>query len=262
VNKGAKIAIGCGVAVVAIGIASVVAVLGLGYWAAGKAKQAVHEMAGDQKKMAELEQKANANPFTPPADGSLSEPRLVSFLEVRKRVYDVYLEHKPELDAIVAKNNNHERPSLDDITGSLALITAARQARLQGLADVGMSETEYMYYASAVYTSAVASEVSKATGGKKVSAAVKESMEKAARALDEAANATPDPNLPPEAQKMIREAQERARQQQAELTRQAEEAAEEGTRGVDVPDANIAIFQRHEAEIKKYAMNGLEFLGI
>jgi hypothetical protein len=31
---------------------------------------------------------------------------------------------------------------------------------------------------------------------------------------------------------------------------------------MDVPPANIALFQKYEAEIKKYAMAGLEWIGL
>lgn len=258
-NTAAKVAIGCVAAVVGIGVLALVGVGVFGYWAAGKAKQAVHQMAGDQQKMAELQEKANAHPFTPPPDGTITEPRLVAFLQVRKGVYDVYLKHKTEIDALAQKNNEHQGPSLGDLTSGIGYINEARQARLQGLADVGMSETEYAYYVSAVYTSMVGSEVSKATGGKKMSEAVSDSYKKAAQALDETANATPDPSLPPEAQKMMREAQEQARQQKAEMEKQASEAASEAGKA-DVPEANIALYRKHEDEIKKYAMGGLELL--
>jgi hypothetical protein len=257
-NTVAKVAIGCVVAAVGVVVVGVVGVGVAGYWAAGKAKQAVHQMESEQKKITELQEKANSNPFTEPADRTISEPRLIAFLEVRKRVYDVYLKHKAQIDALV-QNKDNKGPSLGDLTSGYALINEARQARMQGLADVGMSEAEYAYYVSAIYTSMVGSEVGKATGGKKVSEVVSDSYKKAAKALDEAANATPDPSLPPETQKMMREAQEQARRQRADMDKQAVEAAAEGAKA-DVPEANIALYRKHEAEIQKYAMAGLEIL--
>jgi hypothetical protein len=261
-NTAAKVAIGCVVAAVGIAVIAVVAIGALGYWATGKVKEATQDIVGDQKKMTELQEKANAHPFTAPADGSITEPRLLNFLEVRKRVYDVYLKNKAEIDAFLEKNSSQQSPSLSDITRSMALVTEARQARLQGLADVGMNEEEYMYYAAAVYASGVTSEIQKSTGGQKVSEAVRDKLKTAAKALEEVANATPDPSLSPEAQKMVREAQEQARQQQLELEGQAEGAAVEAARTIDVPEVNVMLFRKHEAEIKKYAMGGLEFLGI
>jgi hypothetical protein len=252
------VAIGCVVAALGIGVIAVVAFGGLGYWAAGKAKQAVEEMAGDQKKMTELAEKANANPFTEPADHTITEPRLVAFLEVRKRVYDVYLRHQTEIDALIKKDGGKDT-SFSDIKNGMVFIAEARQARLQGLVDAGMSEAEYTYYVASVYTSMVGSEVSKATGGKKVSEVVHEMKEKSRAILEQQAKATPDPSLPAEAQKAMREAQEQAKKQLAELDAEGS-TAEDGARSADVPEVNIAIYRKHEAEIKKYAMAGLEVL--
>jgi hypothetical protein len=38
--------------------------------------------------------------------------------------------------------------------------------------------------------------------------------------------------------------------------------APEGAATVEVPPANIALFRKHEAEIKQYAMGGLEWVGL
>ena len=46
-----------------------------------------------------------------------------------------------------------------------------------------------------------------------------------------------------------------------DLRKQAE-ATREGARGMDVPPQNVALFKKYEAEIKKYAMAGLEWIGL
>jgi hypothetical protein len=254
VNTVAKVAIGCVVSIVGISVVAVVGIGAFGYWATGKVKQAAHDIVGDPKKTAELEEKANANPFIEPADHSITEPRLVDFLAVRKRVYDVYLKHQIEIDAMVHKQGN-EGTSLGEIKNGMAYVTEAREARLQGLADLRMSETEYAYYVSAVYTSAVASEVSKATGGKSVSQAVDDAADKEYQKLKDW---TPDPNQSAENQKLMRDTMEQMRKQYEEQRRATAGAA----RAADVPSVNVALFQKHEAEIKKYAMGGLEILGL
>jgi hypothetical protein len=38
--------------------------------------------------------------------------------------------------------------------------------------------------------------------------------------------------------------------------------AREAARQMDVPPENIELFRRYEAEIKKYAMSGLELIGL
>ena len=46
-----------------------------------------------------------------------------------------------------------------------------------------------------------------------------------------------------------------------DLKDQAEEARE-AAQSLDVPAANVELFRRHEAELKKYAMSGLEWIGL
>ena len=46
---------------------------------------------------------------------------------------------------------------------------------------------------------------------------------------------------------------------QGGLPRKAQ--ARENAKQLDVPPANIALFQKYEADIKKYAMSGLEWIG-
>src|SRR5690349_10264299 len=121
-NTAAKVAIGCVVAAVGLSILAVVGIGVFGYWAAGKAKQAVQDVVGDQQKMTELQEKANTYPFEPPADGTITEPRLLAFLEVRKQVYGVYLKHQTEIDALVKKEGGKDA-SFGDLKNGMAFIT-------------------------------------------------------------------------------------------------------------------------------------------
>ena len=199
-GTGGKIAIGCGIAVLVVGIVAVVALGGLAFWAKGKAE----EITGEQNRIEELHRKANANRFTPPADGAISEDRLQKFLEVRKRVYAVYEKHKEELDEMGKKKQG----DFGDVRKGFALINELRLAQAQALADLGMSEDEYRFLVEQIYKSMWASE--------------------AARSAGTPAAASSSPSSPQ----------------------------------TDVPPGNIALLRKHEADIKKYAMGGLEWIGL
>jgi len=197
VGTGGKIAIGCGIAALLAGIVGVVAVGGLAWWAKGKAQ----EFTGEQSRIQELQRRANANRFTPPADGAISEDRLQKFLEVRKRVYAIYEKHRDELDAMGKKKQG----DFGDVRRGFALINELRLAQAQALADVGMSEDEYRFLVEQIYKSMSASEAAKSAEGSPSPAAGGDST---------------------------------------------------------VTPANIALFRKYEADIKKYAMGGLEWVGL
>jgi hypothetical protein len=184
VGTGGKIAIGCVVVVVVLGIVTIVALGGLAFWAKGKAEQ----FTGEQSRIEELQRKANANRFTPPADGTIREDRLQKFLDVRKRVYAVYEQHKTELDEMGKKKES----DFGDVRKGFVLINELRLAQAQGLADAGMSDDEYRFIVDQVYRTMWA----------------------------------------------------------------------ETNKSTDVPAANLALFRKYEADIKKYAMGGLEWIGL
>jgi hypothetical protein len=236
VGKGAKIAIGC-VVVVFLGIAAVLVGLGgLAWW--GKNK--LEKITAGETKIQEAQKKANAVKFTPPADGVIAEGRLTTFIDVRKRVYAVYEKHKDEIEAMKAKKQG----DLSDLSAAYGLITELRQAQAEALADLGMSTDEYQFMVTNVYKTMWASEVAKSTGGKSVSEATGEAYSKMAEALKASGATTP------EARKTLEEMEAQAK------------TAQEGASQMDVPAANIDLFRRHEEEIKKYAMGGLELLGL
>jgi hypothetical protein len=182
VGTGAKVAIGCGIAVVVGGVMLAAVVFGGIWWAKGKAEQ----FTGRETQIEELKKKANAVPFTEPADGIVREERLVKFLDIRRRVFGVYAKHKDELEAM----NNKKQADFGDVTRGLGVLGEVRLAQAQALADVGMSDDEYRFLIQQVYKTLWASE---------------------------AAN---------------------------------------------VPPSNLALFRKYEAEIKQYAMGGLEWVGL
>jgi hypothetical protein len=181
-GTGAKVAIGCGIAVVIGGVMLAAVVFGGLWWAKGKAEQ----FTGREAQIEELKKRANAVPFTEPADGVVREDRLVKFLDVRRRVFGVYAKHQGELEAM----NKKKQADLSDVTNGLSVLGEVRLAQAQALADVGMSEGEYHFLIQQVYKSLWASEAA------------------------------------------------------------------------TVPPANLALFRKYEAEIKQYAMGGLEWVGL
>jgi len=213
-TTGAKVAIGCAVAVVLAGVAAVVMVGAGAWWLKGRVEETTGDLAKRTEELESYQKKADANPFTPPADRVIPEARLVKFIEVRKGVYDVYEAHRAEFDGM----KDRKDAGLSDLMKAGGLLLDARTALLKGLAGVGMNEEEYQFIIQQVYQSAWASAVQKDTG---------KTPEEVAR---EAAEAGP--------------------------------GAEEGEEALRIPQANIDLFRKHEADLKKYAMEGLALAGL
>jgi hypothetical protein len=252
-SKGAKIALGCGLAAVLAAGAAVVVVGGLAWWGIGKAKQAtagLEQMAADQEVAEKDLQKANANPFTPPEDGVVQEDRLVKFLAVRKKVHDeVYLQHKDMIEAQAHK----EKADLSALARLPVIIGELHAAKARGLAEQGMSETEWSWLFGTVYSNMILDGMAKGGDGTSVAEANRQGIRAAAEAAEQAAQAAEgNPSLPAEARQQLRDAATRAREE-------ADRAAEM-TKSLDVPPANRALFEKHREEILKYTMGGLELL--
>ncbi len=241
-TKGAKIALGCGCLVLLVGVAIVV-VFGVGaFWAKaklasgdGRPRQARREGAARSRP---TRREANANPYSAPADGVIPEARFVKFLETRKQVYTVYERFKADINALEAKHkregNQQSLSGALEATGKVAeIFTEARLAQVQALADVGMSEQEYRDIQMAVYRTAWAAE-SQGQSGK----------------------------MPAES---LREAERAAEAQQGlsdQDRRKLHESMSQAAQALEVPKANVELFRKYEVEIKKYAMSGLEFIGM
>jgi hypothetical protein len=247
VSTGAKIAIGCVVALLAAGIVAVV-MLGAGaYWLKGKVEEVGGNVTAKTTAIADYEKKANANPFTRPADGVVQEDRLLKFLEVRKQVFTVYEAHKADFEGMEKK----KEAGLSDIVKFGGLVADIKLAQTKALAAVGMNETEYAFMIESIYKSAWASGFEKETG-KQLSQYAEEALKQAkeaARQGNEAAKKAGAPGAgvsPEDIEKMQKEVED----------------SSSSLHSLDVPKANIELFRKHEAEIKKYAMGGLEMIGL
>jgi hypothetical protein len=245
VGTGAKIAIGCGIALL-VGIIAVVGVVGFGaFWFKGK----VDEIAAEQKRISEFEAKAATHSFTAPADGVIAEDRLLKFLDIRKQVFDVYEQHKDEIEAMGHKKQG----DFGDVRKTFAFINEIRLAQAKAQANVGMNPAEYQFLVAQVYKTAWASEVAKSTGGKSASEATEEAGEQAAGEMEKAAE---------QGQEGLPENTREAMRQSAKTIRDTTKEAGEQLRMMDVPPENLALFKKHETEIRRYAMTGLEWLAL
>jgi hypothetical protein len=249
-SGGAKIAIGCGVAFLAGVIALAAVGFGLAWWGYGKAKQVAQDIGGDVQRIEAARAKANANPFTPPADGVIQEERLVKFLAVRRKLYGVYAKYK---DVIEAQDKTGKDPDLKFMGQAFAAINELRTVTAEGLAEQGMSEDEYRYLATAVYKTMLGGGI--APGGKSITDLAQTAADAAAQQAQQALEqAEANPDLPESAKQQLRDAARQARAQ-------ADQAAE-AMQGMEVPPQNIALFRKHQDEIQQYAMSGLELLGL
>jgi len=252
-GTGTKIAIGCGMALVLAGTATVVGVAGLGYW--GKRK--LDGFTAGEERIDDLKRRANANPFTRPADGTIEEARLLKFIEIRKRMHPMYERYRTELE----DHGRKQEPGLGAVSRGLAMITELRTAQAEAQADVGMSEDEYRFLVEQVYKSAWASEVARSTGGRTPSEAAADAAEGAAEQMRQARDDAARRDASGEAVERLGEALEKMGAAADQMREQAE-SARQASGSMDVPPANLELFRRHEAEIRQYAMTGLEWIGL
>jgi hypothetical protein len=248
-GKGAKIAIGCVVAFLVVSGIAVVAMMWGVYWVKGKAQEVAGNISAKTEEMSRYEKQANANPFTQPADGVVQEDRLLKFLEVRKQMYAIYMAHKADIESA----GQHKEATLSDIAKFGSLVADLQLAKSKALAGQGMSDAEYIFMQMAVYQSSWASQMQKETGkqfGETLSEAAKQSRGSLRKGIDAAGKA----GMPPPGEKVSDEDVAKAEGAVEELADKA--------RVMDAPQANIDLFRKHEAEITKYAMGGLSFIGL
>jgi hypothetical protein len=254
-STGAKVAIGCGIAVIAAGG---VLVIGLGagaYWLKGKVEKSGADFTAMTNEIEKHRRQANANRFTPPADGVIDEARLVKFLDVRKQVYEVYERHKPEFEAVDAKTKDKQHPGFGEIVDMGLtmgrLVADVQLVQEKALAGVGMSDTEYRYVQAAVYKTAWAAPIHDETGkqpGEFLQEGLKQQKDALREAAEKARAAGVKVEEPSEAEQ--------------EKAREAVDEAAAQTKALDVPKGNLALFKKYEADIKKYAMSGLAGIGL
>lgn len=251
-KTGAKIAIGCAVVLVGAGLVAVVAVGGAAFWVRGKV-QGLKESADA---LQTYQRQVDAISFTVPADGLLQEDRLVKYLNVRRQVFGVYEQNRAAIENMARLDEGKNDPGLSDMATIVKLASELRIANLKGLAAEQMSDSEYGWITGLLYQTAVATGSMDETG-KQAGETIAEAMDQARESLREGLE-------------LASEAAEKAgapagsRPADADL-KQLDAALEEmrgKTAALDVPPQNAALFKKYEADIQKYAMTGLPFLGL
>jgi hypothetical protein len=264
-GTGAKIAIGCG-CLLLLGATAVVGVVGMGaWWARGKIAEAtggVERITAKTDEIDRWERKANANAYTAPADGVVPEARFLRFLDTRKRVFAVYERYEAELRKVQRRAERAgDKLSPSEIWsagGTLAEAFAEiRLAQMKALAEHGMSENEYRDIQLAVYRSAWASGA-ETESGRLPAEAVTESTAEAARQVEESMRAGLESAQREGVPGSGSLSDDDVRKLQEHLTRVGEDAGH----ALEVPRANVDLFRKHEADIRKYAMHGLAYVGL
>jgi hypothetical protein len=260
-GTGTKIAIGC---LVLAGLAAAAVTVGIGLgvlWVKDRVEEAaagLEPLAATAREIQRWEKRARAHPFERPAEGVVAEPRLLRFLNVRRAVHAVYERHWPAIEALGrSADDRSSTPRLAgvlDAGGQLARMGAElRLAQVKALDAEGMSEAEYRFIQKAVYHSAWASLTEQETG--RVPAEVlSEAAARLQKALRAAAEAAREEGVPG--------AEQISSAKLESMDRTLTRLGADGAELVAVPPANEELFRRHEAEIRKYAMHGLAFVGL
>jgi hypothetical protein len=249
-TTGAKIAIGCGLALLAAGVVAVVAIGAGAWWVKGKVEETAGSLTRHSEEIDRYQKQANAHAFTMPADRVIPEARLVTFIEARKRVYAVYQAHEADFQHL---KRDGKEADLSDVLKAGGIILDARLALLKALAELGMSEEEYHFIVQQVYQSAWASQVQNDTGqrpSEQMREAARMARQQIAEAMSKAEEARGRPAATEEEKKKTADALE-------ELEKGADQVD-----SLDVPQENIDLFRKHEADLKKYAMEGLTIAGL
>jgi hypothetical protein len=255
VGKGAKIAIGCVVAFIVVVGGVCLALFGAAWWTVGKAKEYASAGTAKIEEISKYQTKANENPFTPPADGVIQEDRLRKFLDVRKQMYVIYQAHQADIDRAAHK----ESADLTDLAHFGGLVSDLELAKEKGLAGVGMSDGEYVFMQMTVYKTQMASKMQQETGkqlGETMAEAARQNKDALRKTLEAAARAAgqaPNGTAPAVSEDDLKQAE-------AAVDEAAGQA--EATKALDSPQANIDLFRKYEADINKYAMTGLSFMGL
>ena len=264
-GTGAKIAIGCG-CLLLLGAVAVVGVVGMGaWWAKEKITEATGGLDTIAAKVEEIdrwEKKANAHPYAAPADGVIPEDRFLKFLDTRRRVYSVYERYEGDLRELQRKSESAgDKLSPSDLWsagGKLAeAFGAIRLEQMKALAELGMSEGEYRDIQIAVYKTAVAADTEKQSG-RMPAEAVSESMSEAAKGMEDAMRAGLEAAQKEGLPGSGKVSEDDVKKLQQEMTRLGAEAGQ----ALEVPKANLELFRKYEADIKKYAMHGLAYIGL
>ena len=260
-GAGTKTLAGCGCLAI-VGAAVLVAGLGVGAWwlkdRAYDLTDGLEALVVRNHELETWERKANAHPYERRDDGVVLEERLLAFLDVRRRVQEVYASYESELEALREQAEGRAAsPTTDELLAigarAAEMFAELRLAQLKALTEAGMSEPEYSAIRTAIYVAAAAAKAESGTG--KLPA---EAVSQATRRLQETLRAG------------LEKAREKGLPGMSGVSDEDLERLDEalsrmsagGSEALAVPPPNVKLFRKYEDEIEKYAMHGLAMLGL
>jgi hypothetical protein len=152
-----KIAIGCGIVIVVIGIA-----LGVGSWYAYHKVKETFAGFADLAKVPDIEKSVtNSTPFAPPDNGELTEAQLTRFLAVQDHVKQTLGNRYKELDAkyksLSERINKNQSGALDfpEVVAAYrdlaSMYVEAKRAQVDALNQNNFSLSEYKWVRKQTY---------------------------------------------------------------------------------------------------------------
>lgn len=252
-----------GVKVLLIGCLSVIVisaiVLGVGtYFATSwfkKKTETLGNLVGTEnseygKKLSELKKDY---PFTPPSDNVITDDELTRYLSVRKSVFDVYKKHKEEIDKLSKQSN----PDWSGAMNSLGILNDVHMAKVDSLQENHLGPDEYEYLTKMIYSTWAAATTKDALKDKSLKQLGSDTLKSQIEGLDKQIN---DPKANPEVKKQLQAVRDQLQKQLDELQTNPEYSKPDEALN-SIPQQNIDLFKKHEEEIKKYSLAGLEMLG-
>jgi hypothetical protein len=238
--------IGCLVVVVGV----IIAIAAGGFFVRSKFKEFTQGGSDYEEKRAEL---SKEYPFTPPADGVITEQQLQRFLAARKQIYSVYQKYESEFKKLENKDRD-----LSVLTKGWSFWKELRQEHTGALAAQKMSPEEYQYIVNAVYKTWMASGTKEALKDGSFEDTAEKHLKESIERID---NQLKDPQTPDAAKKALEKTRDELQQQLNTLPDNSFVKQMDDTLD-SVPAQNLALFKKYEKEIKQYSMAGLELAGL
>ncbi len=242
--------IGCGLVVVA-GIV-VVGVGGylLKQWGTEKYKELTQ---GEGEISQKTEQLSRDYPFTEPANGVITEAQLKRFIAVRTEMYAVYQRYEGEIKKLA-----EQKEGLSTVMKGWGLWKDVRTAQANALVRQKMPPEEYQYIVTGVYKTWAAAGTREALNDQTFADVANKQLKESIASLDQQIE---NPNTPEAAKPALKKTREELQQQLDNLPKNSTVNQMDETLQ-SVPKENIELFKKYQAEIQKYSMSGLEYIGL
>lgn len=238
--------IGC----IAVVVGVIVVIAAGGFFVRSKFKEFT-EGSGDAEKT--TQQLSKDYPFTPPADGVITEDQIKRFLAARKQIYSVYQKYESEFKKLEGKDAD-----LSVLTKGWGFWKELRNEHARALAAQRMSPEEYRYIVNAVYKTWAASGTREALKDGSFEDAAERQLKETIESMDRQLK---DPGTPEVTKKALQKTRD---EMQKQLDRLADNTVVKKMDDTldSIPPENLALLKKYETEIGKYSMAGLELVGL